>query len=262
MDSRFSGANNVDIWIDDLKRGTGSRLTFDPAEEVLGVWSRDGSMVAYRLNGPGAVSLETKKAAGAEQNRTVFTVSHADLIPNSWTPDDKQILCSLQPATGGSHLILIETGTGKQVSFLAGAASETNGQISPDGRWVAYASSESGDWDIYVTTFPNPAGKWQVSRGGGTEPRWRGDGQEIFYIDPKRVLTAVPVSVTGTFSAGVPSPLFQIHGRAPISSTDLFTYDVTKDGKRFLVNRYVKPDHVEPLTVIFNAAAEIKKESP
>ena len=61
-------------------------------------------------------------------------------------------------------------------------ASETNGQISPDGKWVAYASNESGDWEIYVTTFPGAAGKWQVSRGGGTEPRWRGDGKEIFYI--------------------------------------------------------------------------------
>ena len=99
-------------------------------------------------------------------------------------------------------------------------------------------------------------GKWQVSRGGGTEPRWRGDGKEIFYIGPKGALTAVEVSTEGTFSTGAASPLFQVRGRAPISSTDLFTYDVAPDGKRFLVNRYVKLDHAQPLTVVLNAATE------
>jgi hypothetical protein len=101
------------------------------------------------------------------------------------------------------------------------------------------------------------AGRWQVSRGGGTEPRWRADGKEIFYIDPKGILTAVPVTITAdSFATGNPTPLFQIHGRAVISSTDVFTYDVAKDGKRFLVNRYVKPDHLTPLTVVLHATAE------
>jgi Tol biopolymer transport system component len=143
--------------------------------------------------------------------------------------------------------------------FLASKASETNGQISPDGKGVAYASNESGDWEIYVTSFPSAQGKWQVSRGGGTEPRWRGDGGELYYIDAKGVLTAVPVNARETFSAGAPSRLFPLHGRAPISSTDLYSYDVSRDGKRFLVNRYVKADHVEPLTVVLHAAADKKK---
>ncbi len=103
-----------------------------------------------------------------------------------------------------------------------------------------------------ATTFPGAAGKWQVSRGGGTEPRWRGDGKEIFYVASTGMLTAVPVNIEGVFSTGTPSPLFQIHGRAPISSTDVFTYDVTQDGKRFLVNRYLKPDRIMPLTVVLN----------
>jgi hypothetical protein len=90
---------------------------------------------------------------------------------------------------------------------------------------------------------------------GGTEPRWRGDGKEIFYIDPKGVLTAVPVSTESTFSTGTPATLFPIRGRAPISNTDIFTYDVTKDGQRFLVNRYVPPEHVQPLIVVLHATA-------
>ena len=252
-------ANNVDVWIDDLKRKTSARFTFDPAEEETGVWSRDGGVLAYRLLGDPGSQLLIKNAAGLAPGKPIFTIAQGDILPNSWTPDDKQILCSLQPSAGGSDLVLIDLSNGKKVPFLAGKANETNGQISPDGKWVAYASNETGDWETYVTTFPNPMGKWQVSRGGGTEPRWRGDGREIFYIGAKGTLTAVEVSTKGVFSSGAPSPLFQLHGRAPISSSDLFTYDVARDGKRFLVNRYVKPDHVQPLTVVLNAVADVIK---
>jgi Tol biopolymer transport system component len=143
--------------------------------------------------------------------------------------------------------------------FTSSKASETNGMISPDGKRVAYASNETGEWEIYVTTFPGTQGKWQVSRGGGVEPRWQGDGKAIYYLDPKGVLTAVPLTAQGTFSAGTPSPLFPAHGRLPVSDTDIFTYDVTKDGKHFLVNSYLKPDHVEPLTVVLNAMAGTRK---
>ena len=133
-------------------------------------------------------------------------------------------------------------------------ASETNGQISADGKWVVYASDESGTWEVYVSSFPGAVGKWQVSRGGGTEPRWRGDQKEIFYISTSGMLMAVPVNGGASFSSGQPEPLFQMHGRAAISWTDIFSYDVTKDGKRFLVNRYVKPDHVAPVTILLHAA--------
>ncbi len=249
-------ANNIDIWIDDLKRETSSRFTFDPSDEVSGVWSRDGSTLAYQLAMVGGGAVEIKKATGQEPNRTVITTSVQDeLVPNSWTLDDKQILCTLQPAAGGTGLVLIDVSSGREVPFLAGKASKTNGQISPDGKWAAYASNETGDWEIYVTTLPNPVGKWQVSRGGGTEPRWRGDGKEIFYIGPRGTLTAVEVSTEGTFATGAPSLLFQLHGRAPISRTDVFTYDVARDGKQFLVNRYLKPDQLQPLTVLLNATA-------
>jgi Tol biopolymer transport system component len=252
-------ANNVDIWIEDLKRGTRSRFTFDPAEEVAGTWSQDGSVLAFR-SGAGGTSVFLKKTHGLEPEKRILKLNGGDdVIPNSWSVDDKEILFTLQPSGGGSDLVLVPASGGKMVPFLATKASETSGQISPDGKWVAYASNESGDWEIYVTTFPNAAGKWQVSRGGGSEPRWRGDGKEIFYIGAKGTLTAVPVNSERTFSTGTSTPLFHFHGRAPISSTDLFTYDVAKDGKRFLVNRYVKPQHVAPLTVVLNASTESQK---
>ena len=269
-------ANNLDVWIQDLNKGTSTRFTFDPAEETTGVWSRDGKVIAFRsVAGGSGVNLKDADSLKPEKNLykvgralngagkvgNLDTLASFDLIPNSWTPDDQQILSSLQTAAQNSRsiLVLVPVNGTTPTQFHQSDASETNGQISADGKWVAYASNESGAWEIYVTTFPSAAGKWQVSREGGTEPRWRADGKELFYIGQTGTLMAVPVEAGGTFSSGAPAPLFQIRGRAPISSTDLFTYDVTKDGQRFLVNEYLKPDHVPPLTIVQQVFAEPPK---
>jgi Tol biopolymer transport system component len=249
-------ANNVDLWFESTSGAGNSRFTFNPSETVVGVWSRDGSTVAYRMADAGGTSLCLKPATGLERERARFTIPISvmvDLVPNSWSLDDKQLLFTSQTSLG-SHLELLPVAGGEPTRFLASQGTETNAQISPDGKWVAYASDDSGNWEIYVTSFPAAAGKWQVSRGGGTEPRWRGDGREIFYIGPSGMLTAVTANAETAFVTGTPVPLFPIRGRAPISSTDVFTYDVAKDGKRFLVNRYVKPEHVEPLSILLQAA--------
>jgi len=248
-------ANNVDIWLESTNGAGNARFTFDPSEEVAAIWSRDGSTVAYRSIKEGGTLVVSKHATGLEPAKSLLQRNSAkdDALPNSWSLDGTKILCTDQ-APGHSYLITAAAGGGEAVPLLNSKANETNGQISADGAWVAYASDESGVWEIYVTSFPGAAGKWQVSRGGGTEPRWRGDGKEIFYIAPSGMLMAVPVNGVTTFATGTPVPLFQIHGRAPISSTDLFTYDVAKDGKRFLVNRYVRPEHVPPLTILLQTA--------
>lgn len=266
VDIADAKADSVNIWIGDLKNGTRSRFTFDPGEDDDAVWSHDAARIALRSTQTSYSQIFLKQAQGILLPKSIFDMSSlqsdaqksGDIVPTSWSLDDKEILCTLQPTTGGSLLTLVNISTGKMTPFLSATASETNGQISPDGKWVAYASDESGDWEIYVTTFPDAAGKWQVSRGGGVEPRWRGDSKEIFYIGAKSTFTAVPVSTEGTFSPGNPVPLFQSQLRAPVSSTDLFSYDVTKDGQRFLVNRYVKPQQVAPLRIVLNATAPQK----
>lgn len=250
-------ANNVDIWFLSTTGSSSSRFTFDPAEEVVGVWSRDGKQVAYRSAGSAAGygNLFRKPANGLEHEKSLLKIRFADdLIPNSWALGDKQILITHQTPEG-YHLEVVPAAGGETVPFQKDRGNQIDGQISPDGKWVAYSSDESGIWEIYVTTFPAGAGKWQVSRGGGTEPRWRGDGKEIYYVAPGGMITAVSVSASGEFFTGTPTPLFQFHGRAAISSTDSFSYDVTKDGKRFLVNRYVKPEKIAPLTIVLNAGA-------
>ncbi len=250
-------ANNVDIWIESTTKAANSRFTFDPSEEVVGVWSRDGSMIAYRMAASDGTDMYLKPATGLEREKKRFAISKAtmdDFLPTSWSLDNRQILCTRQTSSG-DHLELLPATEGEPTRFLTSRGNTNNGQISPDGKWVAYAADESGNWEIYVTSFPEAAGKWQVSRGGGVEPRWRGDGKEIFYISPSGTLMAVSVSGDTNFATGTPSPLFQVHGRAPISSTDIFTYDVAKDGQRFLVNRYIKPEHIPPLTILLRVPA-------
>ncbi len=266
VDIADAKADSVNIWIGDFKNGTRSRFTFDPGEDDDAVWSHDAARIALRSTQTSYSQIFLKQAQGILSPKSIFDMKSletdaqksGDVVPTSWSLDDKEILCTLQPTTGGSLLTLVNISTGKMTPFLAATASETNGQISPDGKWVAYASNESGDSEIYVTTFPGAAGKWQVSRGGGVEPRWRGDSKEIFYIGAKSTFTAVPVSTEGTFSPGNPVTLFQSQLRAPVSSTDLFSYDVTKDGQRFLVNRYIKPEQVAPLRIVLNATAPQK----
>jgi Tol biopolymer transport system component len=261
-DNRFLAAdianvkeNNVDIWVADLLKGTSTRFTFDPAEDVAATWSPDSSNIAYRSASSG-VTVHIKSVRGLDPAKLLLQhQGQDDIIPNSWTRDG-QLIGTLQLDTGSSDLILMPVTGGKEVPFLNGKASETNGMISPDNKWVAYASNETGDWEVFVTSYPGAAGKWQVSRGGGTEPRWRTDGKELFYVAPGGVLTAVPVNAEGSFTSGTPVPLFKEHARGVISSTDLFTYDVAKDGNRFIVNRFVKPDHPTPLSIILNATSQ------
>jgi Tol biopolymer transport system component len=208
------------------------------------------------------VSLRLKSATGRETERTLFAPDNAlgEIFPNSWTLDDKQILCTMVRLASsnselGSDLVLVPASGGAPTTFLTVKESVSSGQISPDGKLVSYASNETGAWEIYVTTFPDAVGRWQVSRGGGTEPRWRGDGKEIFYIGPTGMMMAVPVITSGTFATGSPVPLFQTYRRVPLASTDLFTYDASKNGQRFLVNRHVKPKHITPLTIVLHATA-------
>ena len=251
---------NIDVWTFDLQRGTSARFTFDPAEETTGVWSRDGKTIAFRSTADGNI-LHIKNANGLEKDRGLLSAlaNVYDVLPNSWTLDDSQILCTAQLLTsGGSELLLVSVKDGKVTELLPGNGSKRNGQISPDGKWVAYEADDSGNWEVYISPFPATGGKLQVSRGGGKEPRWRADGKEIFYMDPKGTVLATTVTVEAALATGTPIPLFAAHGRPYISSTDFFTYDVTSDGKRFLVNREQKPAQTPPLNIILNATSESK----
>jgi Tol biopolymer transport system component len=145
-------------------------------------------------------------------------------------------------------------------AFVKVPATVKNGQFSPDGKWVAYASNESSKWEIYVTSFPEAHGKWQVSSAGGTQPRWRGDGKELFYLAADGKMMAVPVTPGANFDAGTPVTLFQANARELVATSERVTYDVTKDGQRFLINTQVKNEDRQPMSVVLNWAADLKRK--
>jgi hypothetical protein len=124
---------------------------------------------------------------------------------------------------------------------------------------MAYASNESGKWEIYVAPFPGPGGNWKVSSAGGSEPRWRRDGKELFYLAPDGKLMVVDVKESPTFEADAARPLFETRLRQHISSADLFSYDVSADGQRFLVNTDVGEVTSSPLTAVLNWTSDVKK---
>jgi len=253
VDVADTQAAAVNVWIYDTVAATSTRFTFGrDNEDVESVWSPDSKRIAYRSFQAGLV---VKAANGLEKERVVVRLpsNGDDVLPNAWAPDARSLVYTVQSARGGSQLFLVNVADGRMVQLVPGKAHHSHGQISPDGKWLAYASDESGTWEVYVTTFPAAQGKWQVSQGGGTEPRWLGNGKEIFYIAANGMLTAVPVTTDGGFSSGSPRDLFTVRGRARISSTDLYSYDVSQDGRRFIVNKYQKPASVPPLEIVLNA---------
>jgi hypothetical protein len=135
-----------------------------------------------------------------------------------------------------------------------------NAQFSPDNRWIAYASNETGSMEVYVSSFPNGSGKWQVSSGGGgQEPKWRQDGKELFYLSADGKMMAVQVTTGAAFKAGSPVPLFQTNRRQPVSSQDHFSYDVSGDGQKFLIITKMDEANAAPLSVLLNWASEMEK---
>ncbi len=249
-------AKNIDVWIYDLPHQASTRFTFDPAEETTGVWSRDGKTIAYRSAANKEV-LRLKASTGFQADRGLSAPPPGviDIAPNSFVPGDQELIATAQLATGGTSLEIVSLKDNKVLPLLPGRGSKADGQVSPDGKWVAYESDETGEWEVYISPYPAGGGKLQVSRGGGKEPRWRGDGKEVFYLDPKGNLVSVAVSSEGSLSTGAPTTLFQTHARSSVSSSDFFSYDVTPDGNRFLVDRYVRPAQTPPLDIVLHATA-------
>jgi len=256
LDSTDLASNNVDIFVQDLQQGTRTRLTFNPAEDAGPAWDPSGKAVYLRTyDSHGHLD---RIELGSMATRTVLNVPGvADVCLNSVAPDGRTGLVSLNNQDGSYRLKKVDLATGKSEDF-AGNDSRS-GTISPDGRWAAYVSRESGLDEVYVTRFPAGQGKWQVSRGGGNEPRWRHDGKEFFFLGPLHQLMAVPVNAGESFSAGTPVQLFIAPAREPVSSTDFMNYDVSADGQRFIINKPVDAAEAPPLKIILKWPAEVAK---
>jgi eukaryotic-like serine/threonine-protein kinase len=246
-------SQNTDIWTYDLQRGSSKRLTFDPAADSVPIWSADSARLVFASNRQTFNNLYVKNSDGAQEEKEVLH-GDVDKFPNDWSRDGKYILYNQR-----TDLWFVTVPELKSNLFLKGPSVLSNGQFSPDGKWVAYASNETGKWEIYVTSFPEARGKWQVSEGGGEQPRWRGDGKELFYLSLDGKIMAAPVQTGIKFDAGAPVKLFQATPRQPVPIYDLFVYDVSRDGQRFLINTEVKQAETQPMSIVLNWAAKLNK---
>jgi Tol biopolymer transport system component/predicted Ser/Thr protein kinase len=242
--------DNVDLWIHDLERGVASRFTFDEGFDGLPLWSPDGARVVFATSrGEGSDAIYWKDASGAGTAELLLQAD-ADVYPADWSRDGRFIaLMRRGGETRWDIWAMPMDGAGEPFAVLESGFSEVRPRFSPDGRWLVYNSNESGDMEVYVTQFPGPGGKWQVSTSGGTEAEWSADGSEIFYLDPSQNLVAVPVSTGETFKAGMPETLFEA-GLFPFVGRN--RYLVTDDGQRFLMLSPISGESVRPISVVLN----------
>jgi serine/threonine protein kinase len=260
-----SGTN--DIWLQVLAHGTDRRFTSDGSQNFDPVWSPDGDRIAFRSNRRGSPGdLYQKAVSGSGQDELLLATTNPKIV-NQWSRDGQFIVYSELGPKSKEHLWVLPIGPGppgdrKGVQFLKTEFNEFQGQISPDDHWMAYTSDESGRREVYVRPFPLSEGIWPISTAGGEQPRWRGDGKELFFVgaDGKLMAVAVGTAVAGpqpSFDYGPPVPLFEAGVVA--TNTHVFEYHVTRDGMRFLVDTKVNLAGSPPVTVVVNWQAGLKK---
>jgi hypothetical protein len=245
----------TDIWLLS-PGGTLSRFTFAPPSHAYSLWSPDGSRIAFFTN----EELRQKASSGAGQEELLFSESTGTRLfhLSDWSSDGRSIVFQAAGSKAGWSIWVLRIADRKATPFLTTVANNVQGHLSPDGRWIAYASDESGRWEVYVQPFPATGGKWQISTSGGSQPVWRRDSKELFYMAAGRTLMAVPVTADSTFEAGVPRLLFQTRTPSVLQPYPT-NYAVSADGQRFLVNNVVEEGFSPPITVVLNWTSELRK---
>jgi len=266
-DPQSPGVTN--IWLYEFARGVTTRFTFDSGSDSHPVWSPDGNRIVYgaQRNADGFFNLY-EKPSNLAGNEEVLLKSQMHKVPSSFSPDGRYLLFFNPVPPSKVWIVPVAAGVEhKAVPFEQSSFSEAVGRFSPDGRWIAYTSDESGKEEIYVRPFdPSIAsgsssggqtpvsGKWMVSKGGGNVAVWRGDGKELFYISSDGTAMAVDVNTSGIFQAGVPKPLFKV-------PPGVLFWDVSRDGKRFIMAQ-PSPESAKAasrFTVVLNWQSALKK---
>jgi Tol biopolymer transport system component len=250
----ISSGSTRDIWMYDVARGLKTRFTFDATDERAPIWSPDGSRIVVNSNRKGHYDLYQKASSGAGTEE-VLLEDNVDKYAANWSPDGRFLLYRAGAAPYDIFILPL-SGDRKPVPFLQTKFSEQHGQFSPDGRWVAYVSNESGTGEVYVVPFPGPGGKWQISAGGGAYPKWSRDGTELFYLAPDNKLMTAAVNGKGaSFEIGAVKTLFETRAVTGLGHP----FNVSADGQRFLINTLPEQSGSAPITVVVNWTAGVKK---
>jgi Tol biopolymer transport system component len=254
IDSRRSRS---EIWLVDLATGARTKLVSGDAQNSDPIWSPDGDRIAFasdrRAKGVHSDIWVKSINGGTEE----LLLESADArTPEDWSKDGRFFSFNAMPVSGRRNVQvwLADLGSARKASpFQTNALYQFDSRISPDGRWLAFVSDESGRAEVYVVPFPGGGGRWQISANGGAYPRWRGDGRELYFLSSDNKIMAVPVTADTTLHAASPTPLFAVHGNP---GADVF--EVTSDGQRFLVNSLPADLGSPPLTLVTNWPATLR----
>ncbi len=245
---------DFDIWIYDIARGSMSRLTFGGTNRTP-TWSPDGKLVAYFSSQKGGVFVKPYDGSSDEKR---LSAGLGRTYVSSWSHDGSTLILDRSTNSAQSDIYILPlTGDQKTYAYLSTEFDEYLGALSPNDKWLAYVSNESGAYQVYVQPFPGRGGKWQISTQGGSEPRWSADGKTLFYLNNTRMM-AVAISTTPVFSAGQPQILFEGKPLQPVDSG--VTYDVAPDGQHFISTRPNKKDNFQQITVVLNWFSELKNK--
>jgi len=253
------GSGKSDIWIRDLARNVSSRFTFRPGQNGMAVWAPDGKSIVFASFSPTRSELYQKPATGQGEEVLVLAIDNAQVVPSSISPDGRWLAYNtLGQGTGQDIWTVPLTGEHTPTKVMGTQFNETLPMFSPDGRFIAYRSNESGRPEIYVQTFPDPSGKWQVSVAGATDPQWRADSRELFFRATDQRLMAVDIQGgAGTFQAGAPRPLFSVRTQAGSGVRN--RYSVSKTGDRFMTVAPQSRESIGPTTVVLNWDAALPR---
>jgi Tol biopolymer transport system component/predicted Ser/Thr protein kinase len=250
-------AATQDIWLIDADRGSPTRLTFDAGLDASPIWSPDGTRIVFASRRREKGDLYVKSLTETRPGELLLNLS-VSIFPVDWSRDGNFVVfmqAGRQPTSHGFNIWVLPV-VGERKPFAAVETPAAHAQFSPDGRWLAYDSDETGASEVYVRPFPRTtAGRWRMSDHGGVEPKWRRDGKELFYLGADQRLMAVRIRTDSSFQADPPVPLFE----TPAVGANLSwgnRYDVAPDGQRFLINTSARGSS-RPITVVVNWAATL-----
>ena len=246
-----------DLWIRDLARSVTTRFTFDAEREFAPVWSPDGKTIVFSKETPAGWDLYVKDAAGTGEAKPLIA-SRVQKFPTDWSSDGRHLIFNSSATDTGWDLYAMSMtgGSDDPTPLVKTRFADMGGSVSPDGRFLAYQSNESGRNQVYVQEFPTARSKWQVSSEGGVDPFWRRDGRELYFRAPDLSVMAVPVQASGpTFQTGVPQALFRARF-APVTARARFR--PAADGQRFLVLTRADDVAVQPAIVVLNWTEGLK----